>query len=127
MEEKRKYPRFDLEAKIKFQKVKDAESLTEGYLKDISAEGFCFGCNEKLPLGDVLEIDVYERRDPDTPLSVKGKVVWTKENPEQPQDASQPKYLMGIQIMGIRDTDEARFTMYYCERVIAELKNYYHL
>lgn len=126
MEEKRKYPRFDLEARIKFQKVRDIKSLQVGHLKDISAEGFCFGCDEKLSLGDILEIEVFVQRDPNTPLSVKGKVVWIKENPKQQGDSSQPKHIMGVQVMGIRDTDEARFAMYYCERVIDELKRYYH-
>lgn len=127
MEEKRKYPRFDINAKIKFQKIKGAVNLKEGNLKDISAEGFCFGCDEALSLGDILEIEVFERNDPNNPLFVKGEVVWTKDNPKSHNDQAAARFLMGIKILGVRETDEARFTMYYCERVIDELRRYYHL
>ena len=127
MEEKRKYPRFDMEAKVQFQKVKDVENLKEGLVKDISAEGFCFGCDERLAIGDVLKLEVLEKRMPDMPLYVRCEVVWTKDNPELKDNQDVPKYLTGVKILGIRDTDEARFTMFYCERVISELKRYYHL
>ena len=127
MEEKRKYPRFDIKANIKFQKVQGVESLQEGHLKDISAEGFCFGCDEEFSLGDILEIEVFEQHDPNNPLFVKGEVVWTQENPKSQEDHAAAKFLTGIKILGVRETDEARFTMYYCERVIDELRRYYHL
>jgi len=127
MEEKRKYPRFDMNAKIRFRKVEDEKSLQDGFVKDISAEGFCFGCEEMLSPGDIVQVEVVEDYLPDSPLYVKGQVVWTKDNPEAKNDPAKPKFLTGIKILGIRDTDEARFTMYYCERMISELKKYYHL
>lgn len=125
MEEKRKYPRFDVEAKVQFKKVKDSHKLTNGFVKDISAEGFCFGCDDKLMPGEVLDIQIIERHLPEIPLCVKGRVVWTRKLPAPENSQGKDVFLTGVKIIGIRDSDEARFAMIYCERVLAELSKYY--
>jgi hypothetical protein len=125
MNDKRKYPRFDTAAKINFKKLTEVNNLQEGYIKNVSAEGFCFSSIEKLKSGDILEISITEKAIEEVPICIQGQVAWSDKDP-------QPKYigdyyLTGVKVLGVRKADEARFVMLYCERMLAELKSYLHL
>lgn len=125
MDNKRKYPRFDVEAKVHFKKLTDTGSLQAGYVKDVSAEGFCFSSKEKLRPGDIVEVSITEKAIEEAPIFIQGQVAWCEKDP-------QPKYigdyfLTGVKVLGVRKADEARFVMLYCERMLAELKSYLHL
>jgi hypothetical protein len=127
MPEKRKYPRFDVAAKIKFKKAESADGQQEAFVKNVSAEGFCFYSQEAVKPGEVLEIEIVEEKIQEAPIRIKGQVVWSYINSQANGNQNKDLYLTGVQVIGIRRTDEARFAMLYCERMLAELKSFLHL
>ncbi|MFH1621766.1 MAG: PilZ domain-containing protein [Candidatus Omnitrophota bacterium] len=124
MEEKRKYPRFDIEAKIQAKKTQKSDKIKDAFVKNISAEGFCFYSKELFDTGDIVEIDIAETQMEKNPICVKGKVVWSYKNTDAKDAQQKDCFLTGVKVLGVRNTDEARFAMLYCERILAELKNY---
>ena len=122
MEEKRKYPRFDIETRVQIKKTQSSDKSKDAFVKNISAEGFCFYSKELYNPGDVVEIDIEEKKTEGSSICVKGKVVWSCKNTNDTQQKD--SFLTGVKILGIRNTDEARFTMLYCERMLIELKNF---
>ncbi len=127
MQEKRKYPRFDVVSKIQFKKVEGPSDPKDALVKDISAEGFCFCSNEQLKTGENLEVEITEPAMKDVPIYIRGEVVWSEKAPESKDGENKGICLTGVKVLGIRKTDEARFAMLYCERLIAELKNFLHM
>lgn len=126
MENKRKYPRFDVTAKIQFRKIKDTAELKEAFVKNISAEGFCFCSSENFNPGDILEVNIIEQKT-EEPIYIKGEVAWSEKISGGKDEKNKDMFLTGVKVLGIRNTDEARFAMLYCERVLAELKSFLHL
>ena len=124
MEEKRKYPRFDVVAKIRFRKVQDAINLKPAFVKDISAEGFCFCSKEQLQPGEILEVEIIEKSFEEAPIYIKGQVVWSNRDPESKEGKDKNLFLTGVKVLGVRKADEARFVMLYCERMLIELKSF---
>jgi hypothetical protein len=125
MENKRRYPRFDMAAKISYKKLVEVNNLQDGYVKNVSAEGFCFSSKQRLKPGDILEITITEKSIEEAPICIQGQVAWSDRDPN-------PKYmgdyfLTGIKVLGVRKADEARFVMLYCERMLNELKSFLHL
>ncbi|MFH1778109.1 MAG: PilZ domain-containing protein [Candidatus Omnitrophota bacterium] len=124
MDEKRKYPRFDIEAKIQVKKHQKSDKAKDAFVKNISAEGFCFYSKEPFSPGDVVEINIAETQRGEGQICVKGKVAWSCKNTATKDDQQKDSFFTGIKILGIRKSDEARFAMLYCERMLSELKNY---
>ncbi|MBL7130319.1 MAG: PilZ domain-containing protein [Candidatus Omnitrophica bacterium] len=124
MQEKRKYPRFDVVAKIRVKKVEGKGSFKEAFVKNISAEGFCFYSKEQFNPGGILEIDIIEKKMEEAPICIKGEVVWCDKNAESGDSQHKDSFLTGVKVLGVRKTDEARFAMLYCERMLVELKSF---
>jgi uncharacterized protein YqfB (UPF0267 family) len=124
MKEQRKYPRFDVVAKIMVKKLESANQAQEAFVKNISAEGFCFSSEEKFNPGDVIEVEIIEENRGLDPICTKGEVVWCSQKSDTDRDSSPGAFLTGIKVLGIRQSDEARFAMLYCERMLAELKSF---
>ena len=124
MEEKRKYPRFDVVAKIRFKKAQDATNLKPAFVKDISAEGFCFCSKEQLQPGEILEIEIIEKSFKEAPIYIKGQVAWSNRDSGSKKGRNKGLFLTGVKVLGVRKADEARFIMLYCERMLAELKSF---
>lgn len=112
-------------AKIQFKKLTGVVGSQEGYVKNVSAEGFCFSSKEKLKIGDILEVAIAEKAMEEVPICIQGQVAWSEKDP-QPQYMGE-YFLTGIKVLGVRKPDEARFIMLYCERMLSELKSYLHL
>ncbi len=127
MQEKRKYPRFDVAAKISIKKLKDQDTSQEAFVKNISAEGFCFYSKKQFSPGDTIEIDITEWQVEESPICIKGEVIWSDKNQSSEDDPHKDAFLTGVKVLGIRKTDEARFAMLYCERMLAELKSFLRL
>ncbi|MDD5618726.1 MAG: PilZ domain-containing protein [Candidatus Omnitrophica bacterium] len=125
MNEKRKYPRFDTAARIHFKKLTDIDHLQEGFIKNVSAEGFCFSSKESLKPGDILEVAITEKDIEEAPICIQGQVAWSEKDPA-PKDGG-TAFLNGVKVLSVRKSDEARFVMLYCERMLAELKSFLHL
>ena len=125
-QENRKYPRFDIAAKIQFKKVKDNSEPKDAFVKNISAEGVCFCSNENFNPGDILEVNIIEQKT-EEPIYIRGQVAWSEKMTGQKDEKNRDMFLTGVKVLGIRDTDEARFAMLYSERMLAELKSFLHL
>lgn len=124
-QEQRKYPRFDVVAKIRAKKSAGKQGVTnEAFVKNVSAEGFCFSSNEEFTQGEIIEVEISEDKVQDEPIHAKGEVVWCRKNQEAEADPSRHAFLTGVKVLGIYKSDEARFAMLYCERMLAELKNF---
>jgi len=123
MGDKRKYPRFDVVAKIRFKKSTKDSLGEDGIAKNISAEGFCFSSNQKFNPGEILDIEIVERGLEASPLHVNAKVVWSYKSQDKDEKGKEV-YDTGLSVVGVRQTDEARFAMLYCERLLAEVKGY---
>ncbi|MDD5004951.1 MAG: PilZ domain-containing protein [Candidatus Omnitrophica bacterium] len=124
MQERRKYPRFDVAARVDFKKINQNNNSQGAFVKNVSAEGFCFACQEAFSPGDVLEVNIIEKSIDSEPICVKGEVVWSYKDPAAKDSKEKYSFLIGIKVLGIRKTDEARFVMLYCERMLAELKSF---
>ncbi len=124
MQERRKYPRFDIVAKIHFKKLKDDSNTHEAFVKDISAEGFCFSSSEELSVGENLEVEIVEQNSDNEPIIIKGQVMWCYKPSDAKEEKDKNAFIAGVKVLGIRSTDEARFAMLYCERMLAELKSF---
>ena len=61
MENKRRYPRFDMAAKISYKKLVEVNNLQDGYVKNVSAEGFCFSSKQRLKPGEIGRASCRER------------------------------------------------------------------
>ena len=96
--ERRRYERYNTEAKIyfqvaysletlvKFQVVdKDKNLLSEKYSalsRDLSADGVCFISGRKLEKGDGLLLELYLPKQA-TPISMTGEVHWSEPVPDK--------------------------------------------
>lgn len=124
-QEQRRYPRFDVVAKIRTKKLTGKHGVTnEAFVKNVSAEGFCFSSNEEFAPGEQIEVEILEDKIQDSPIRAKGEVVWCSKNQDSAPDPHQHAFLTGVKVLGIFKSDEARFAMLYCERMLAELKNF---
>ena len=126
MQDKRKYPRFDVAAKISFKKADATEDIgkKEAFVKNVSAEGFCFSSKEHLKPGEILEVEIAEKNLDEAPICIKGQVVWSDKDPDSKDNRHKDYFLIGVKVLGIRKADEARFVMLYCERMLVELKSF---
>ena len=127
MEDQRKYPRFDVVATIRVKKLDDGREIKDTFVKNISAEGFCFSSKERFKPGEAIEIEIVEKKTEVAPIRTKGEVVWSSENKDPEEAKSKGTFLTGVRVLGVRKTDEARFAMLYCERMLAELKSFLHM
>jgi hypothetical protein len=126
-DERRKYPRFDVTANIKVKKLKGETTSQDAFVKNISAEGFCFSSQTPYNTGDKIEVEIVEDKAREMPMFIKGEVIWCSKNKDASPGPQQNSYITGVKVMGIRKTDEARFAMLYCERMLSELKSFLHL
>ena len=127
MEEKRKYPRFDAVAKVLVKKVGGDGTTKEAFVKNLSAEGFCFHSKEQFMPGEIIEIEIAEKQTEESPICAKGEIVWSNKHNDSSDGPHEDSFLTGVKVLGIRKVDEARFAMLYCERMLAELKNFLRL
>lgn len=76
-EEKRRYPRLDINVNVNWKKVTPDSASIKGISKNISEGGICLIVYEKLNVGDVLFLNI------ELPtgkiISGNGKVAWTKD------------------------------------------------
>jgi len=122
-EDKRKYPRFDVSAKIRFKQAIEKSFGAEGEAKNISAEGFCFISKDKLSPKTVLDVEIVEKGLESSPLHVRAEVVWCYKSKDK-DSSGRELYDTGLRVLDVRQNDEARFAMLYCERLLAEVKSY---
>ena len=77
MEERRKFSRLNLSVDVRWDKMTgglEAASENKGAAKNISAGGICLILNDKVKVGDLLEMDI--KLSKEKSVKAKGRVVW---------------------------------------------------
>ena len=118
MIERRKYPRFELKLDAKYKVMTDEEVYKLGKTRNISAEGICFESDEKLDKRVHVNLEV-DLGDSSSPVSIIGEIRWSKEM----KDAKK-RYVNGVKLINVPESDEARFLKYYCDRMVEKLSGY---
>lgn len=121
MLERRKYPRFELKVIANYRILPSDEALKTSRTRNISAEGLCFESDEKLPIGTQVELKV-DLSDKMSLVSVFGEIKWSEEYRER--GFSQKKFLNGVKLIDMPESDEGRFLKYYCDRMVEKLSGY---
>lgn len=130
MENKRKYDRYDTEARIFFDigydlktkvvfEIVDQDKLLKEHKKhsgvsyNISAQGLCFSSNQKLNLGDMLYLEVYIPN-AKNPIFMDGEVRWSKKVSQESD--SENVFYTGVAIStvdGTSVTDSIHYDLEY--------------
>ncbi|MFA4991779.1 MAG: PilZ domain-containing protein [Candidatus Omnitrophota bacterium] len=121
MEERRKYPRFELNLTANYKIVDSEEVFKFGQTKNVSADGICFESEEFLKPGTYVELEV-DLRDANPSIHIVGEVRWSV--PENPR---KERYHNGLRVVGMPLTDENRFLKYYCDKMVDKLSEYLKL
>lgn len=119
--ERRKYPRFELKVIAEYRVLTLEEALRVTRTRNISAEGLCFESDEKISAGTRVELKV-DLGDKMPPVSLFGEVKWSQETREP--GLRQKKFLNGVRLIDMPESDEGRFLKYYCDRMVEKLGNY---
>ncbi len=102
MEEKRKFIRLDVNVGVKWKKIKEA-SLTADIAKNISEGGICLIANEKVAIGDLLDLEI--ELPTGKKITSKGKVAWVNEFEIIIGKMQMKRYDVGAEFLGISDED----------------------
>ena len=78
-ENRRQYPRFQFDKPVSYR-PNETESAKGALSRDISLGGIKMTVNEFVPFGSILEMGL-DFPDLGKQVTVKGKVVWIRENP----------------------------------------------
>jgi len=123
--EKRKYPRYDTDARIEFRVPYDFRAevdfkITEeviegrdrtyvGLSRNISVHGLSFESPKRLEMGDLLWMDLHLPKS-DQVVFMQGEVCWCK--PVETSMENKPKFQAGIQIAKVDGLDVEQ-TVYF--------------
>lgn len=112
MKEKRRFIRFDIALRVNYivQAKKETRLMKTGVTKNISAEGMQLLTEEKLEVGNKLEIKILV---PEAlnPVHLKGRVLWTKEAPSEKEHS----YNSGIEFAEIEEDNKNTFLKFLCD------------
>jgi Tfp pilus assembly protein PilZ len=125
VENKRKYPRYETDAKIEFRVPYDfaaevdfkiTEEMIEGrdrtyigFSKNISVHGLSFESPKRLEMGDLLWMDLHLPKS-DQVVFMQGEVCWCRAIESSMED--KPKFQAGIQIAKVDGLDVEQ-TVYF--------------
>lgn len=121
MNERRKYPRFELKLNAKYIIMNSRDVYKAGRTKDVSAEGICFESEKPFNKGEYvnLEVDLGDRM---SPVSLVGEIRWSQEI-KSPESRGK-RFINGVKLIDIPKSDEGRFLRYYCDRMVEKLADY---
>lgn len=123
-DERRKYVRVDVEAKVNFQVGEGKEFSSDkfsGVSKNISAEGVCFDSPTKLDSGTKLKLNITLAPNA-KPLHLAGEVKWSEAS-----KVGKSIFTTGVKLFTVDKADEAKFMGYVCEKMTERLSQYLHL
>lgn len=119
--ERRRYPRFELNVDARYTIVDYEEVFKKAVTRNISAEGLCFESGEELKHGMYAELEV-DLKDGMPPICMVGEIKWSTQIKEK--QYAQHKYINGVKLINIPISDEGRFLKYYCDRMVEKLAQY---
>lgn len=104
-EEKRRYPRLDINVDIEWKKISAAatDAVIKGVSKNISEGGICLLVYEKLNTGDILSLDI--KLPSGKMIRSRGKVAWIKEF-EIIGQKIEKGYDAGIELVDVNEEDK---------------------
>ena len=125
--ERRKYKRFDTEAKIYFRVTYDIKTIVKfrvvdqdkkrlsskkyfAISKNVSAEGLCFTSDKKLEKGNILQLEIYLPRQK-KPIPMTGEVRWSQSTVDSKKKT---KFDTGVKLMAIGGEPVSK-SIYYDE------------
>ncbi len=123
MEERRKYPRFELNVDARYRVMDSEEIFRLGTARNISAEGICFDSQEELKVGVYVELEV-DLEDKEPPVHIVGEIRWSS---QILSDSKKKTCRNGVKIVNIPVSDENRFLKYYCDKMVEKLSEYLKL
>lgn len=116
-EDRRKYPRFELNVDAKYRIIDSGDMFKRAKTRNISAEGICFESMEELKAGVFVELEV-DLKDNNPAVALTGEVRWSALN------SKNKKYINGVRLIDIPASDEGRFLKYYCDKMVEKLSGY---
>jgi len=126
--EKRKYMRLNVETRIDLRaydgdKSKDDIVPVAAMSKNISIDGIRFISDRELTPGSKMGVEIFLEDDAD-PVHIHGEVVWSEKiKTRKGADAS---YESGMRLLTIDKSDENRFIVYACDKMVESLGRHYH-
>ncbi len=111
--EKRRYIRFDIAAKVKFQVSAENKNETPSQMvtaisKNLSVEGIRFTSEKKLETGTMLKLEINLPLQL-KPLEIEGQVKWCQ---SLMQPDGKEYFETGVKLFTIEKCDETRFVGY---------------
>ena len=103
--ERRKFPRLDLNVKVKYKVLSDVEKhvfqdfgsfVKDATSKDISVEGLCIKTAVQLDINTVVALDLYFPEISE-PIRALGRVMWSKDI------GGGSEYYCGVEFVAIKD------------------------
>lgn len=104
-EERRRYPRLDINVDIEWKKISAAaaNAVIKGVSKNISEGGICLLVYEKLNTGDILSLDI--KLPSGRMIHSRGKVAWIREFEIIGQETER-SYDAGIELIDVNEEDK---------------------
>jgi len=128
--EKRKYVRFDLEVRIKFQILGQGKDKTQvpsesvsAIIKNLSIEGVRFISDVRVESGSIIRLEVLLPAQIQ-PLHLEGQVKWSQ-SLKQPD--GKEMFETGVKLFTIEQSDENRFMGYVYDKTIQNMGKYLNL
>lgn len=110
MREKRKFIRFGISLKVNYIVQKQPKTEKTGITKDVCAGGVQLVTEEKLNVGDKLELKFFT---PEAlnPAHLGGIVLWSKEA----SAGKKPSYSAGVEFRDIEEDNKNTFLKFLCD------------
>ncbi len=124
--DRRKYPRFKLEAKLKIQVQKKNNKTpveVSGRVRNMSIEGLCFASGKEFKNGEKLHLKIWLPSEP-KPLQLQGETKWCI---PVKRDNNKKLFETGVKLFILKQKDEDKFIGYVCEKTRNYLSQYLHL
>ena len=131
-EERRRYVRIDVAAKVNFRVIKKerkertavSTENTSAMSKNVSVEGVCFKSKKQLPPGKEIDLQISFPSEPE-PLLLEGEVRWSR--PIQVEGEAETMFETGVKLYTFEKNDESRYLSYVSEKMMERLSRYLHL
>ena len=107
MEERRRFPRLQVELIVRYKILETSEQHCEATTKDISAGGVCLITREQLKAGSSLAVDIKLPQQTE-PVMAVGRVVWSNVSRLGLSPGGHQRYDNGIEFVEIKDKDRQR-------------------
>ena len=110
MREKRRFIRFEIALKVNYTVQKDPKTEKTGVTKDVSAEGMQVLLEEKLEVGEKVELKIFI---PEAlnPVHMNGIVLWSREV----NIGTKTSYCVGIEFGMIEEDNKNTFLKFLCD------------